>query len=766
MTRRFTFRSSDERTRDALWALLAAVLISLFGINEPITQYLRAVQSTFAPRAMSGDIAFATSRNSLTDPRTPEQRMQLASFLRQAKDANVEHIYIDAVFERESTQEADRELRDAIQGLGDRVTLVWRLSNAETGTFTKVSSIPAIAGDAAQVPNMKTRGYFGFAWEVPSRVRFGGITEDSLPLVLADKKATEEIPVDYQFDAATLPVFDIDRKLATDDLRLLHGRKIVVGQPASAEPYEIKIPGLQNAPTSFVAIYAAETLKRGGLTVVSDILILLSFAVLLLAICRFTSNRKGRRENLYFVLTLALGALIIVPVFSHVRADAGYPIVLLGWFGFLRIRSRWQKRFALEDPKTGLPTFRAFEQKLAEDGNPAAIVVAKIQGYEDVVKTLPVEHHAAYVRGLLERFRVAEKDLPIYANEGRYFAWTSNEAHVDGLEAHLDGLRALFASPIMVGGVEVDVGITFGVDMSAEPDAVQRIASAVSAAERTDEAHRPIMFAQLDEKSDALWKLSLQARIDNALANEEIYLVYQPKLDIETGQMVGAEALVRWDDPARGHISPAYFVQECERAGRMDHLTEYVLRHASRASVELQQRGLVGKMSVNISATLLRDGRVEHMVKRVLDEEGLDPRQLVLEVTETARIVDLDKAVDVLERIRALGVSISIDDFGAGAANLEMLYRLPFDELKIDRVFIANLENEKSSAIVESIIGFGKSMRINVVAEGAESAATIIKLNELGCRIVQGYAISPPREFERLLEFQEVDDFGATRNMV
>ena len=170
-------------------------------------------------------------------------------------------------------------------------------------------------------------------------------------------------------------------------------------------------------------------------------------------------------------------------------------------------------------------------------------------------------------------------------------------------------LRAIFAAPIQVGGFSVDVGITFGI-ACVEGDPSARLAAAVAAAEETSEAHNPIAIAETGSQTDLLWDISLRARIDDAMEAGEIYCVYQPKIDLQSNAVVGVEALVRWHDPARGFISPMHFIQQCEKAGRMEHLTRYVLQSACSAGQLLHFRGHMISMSVNISATLLSDMRV------------------------------------------------------------------------------------------------------------------------------------------------------------
>ncbi|MFN2100748.1 EAL domain-containing protein [Altererythrobacter sp. MF3-039] len=762
------FRSLNERATDVLWAAIAAALLAFFGLLSPVNQMVWVYQSVLSEDSVSGDIIFATSDESLSNPDNPNQRAGLARTLRQIAQSDVEHVYLDVIYDRPSSTAADTELADAIATLGPRVSVVRRLTTNMSAQVEFQSTLPEIVGDTEQLATVREINYLGFTWRMPFEVERNGISYPTLAGAMAgaNESTLDDFPISYDFDPASIPLLDLDRELVDADMESLAGKKVLVGNPATSDLEAAKIPGVLRVPRSYVSLYAAETLKAGYTREYSELTILAIFAVGMLVIFVGLSPRRILRRKIYMLIAIAAPSLMIIGAAFHVRLGLGAAIVFLGWYAALRFRARWQKKFALEDDKTGMPTFRALEKAMSEDQVSVTIVVAKVHGYEDVAKTLPPDLHAQYVRSLVERFRVTEKDMAIYANEGRYFAWTTSQSGREELVSHLDGLRALFASPITVSDTELDAGITFGVDTSSEPNPAQRIASAVSAAERTDEAHQPIIFAVQDSQTDALWKLSLQTRIDNALEREEIYLAYQPKVDIETGEMVGVEALVRWNDPSRGPISPAYFIQECERAGRMDHLTEYVLREAVSAAVTMRGHGINAKMSVNISATLLRDDRVEKMVETILTESNLPPHLLVLEITETARILDLDHAVTVLNRLRNLGIAISIDDFGVGAANLETIYKLPLNEVKIDREFVSNLKDPKAAAVVAAIIVFGEATNTAVVAEGAEDDETIELLAESGCRIVQGYGISRPIDFDSLLRFNWVRPQKPKRIMV
>ena len=254
-----------------------------------------------------------------------------------------------------------------------------------------------------------------------------------------------------------------------------------------------------------------------------------------------------------------------------------------------------------------------------------------------------------------------------------------------------------------------------------------------------------------------MWNVSLQAKIDSALKTGQIYVVYQPQFRLPNEQLCGFEALVRWNDPERGLISPSYFIEQCEHAGRMEALTRKVFSEAIETINDSPFARGPYRLSMNVSATMLGDDRLVDILERTLSATGFDPARTTLEITETARIADFDRAKATLTRLQALGARISIDDFGVGAANLETLLRLPFDELKIDRVFVARIrEDSKARNIVQSLISLSRNVGLEVVAEGVEDRFTLDILNSLGCEGVQGYVLGRPGPLAEMLQFQDV----------
>ena len=614
---------------------------------------------------------------------------------------------------------------------------------------------------------MPEANYLGLTWQERYSRTFEGQRYRTLASALAGipPDRTGSFVIDYGIAADHIPSAALDGLATARPLLPVTGKTVVIGDNGAARGIRYRVPGKSDVPRAYISIYGAETLKSGRYGYVPGFVLVLLLG-LSLAIVVLLAQARRRRFGGY---AAAIGGTLLViygGALFGIRSETAYSLLLLGLYSLFRFRDRWQDRAARFDPETGLPTMRALEDWLTHNAEGAGnVVIARIHGYEHVLRTLRTQDHAAYTVKLADRLRAVDKDMTIYCS-GHYFGWQSNTDNVDALVEHLAGLRAIFAAPVQVGENSVDVGITFGI-ARLEGDAPGCIAAATAAVEEANEAIDPIRVAAAGSEIDLLWDISLRARIDEAMEAGEIYCVYQPKIDIVAQRMVGVEALVRWHDPAKGFIPPMRFIQQCEKAGRMEHLTRYVLQSACSAGKLLHFRDQQISMSVNISATLLTDMRICGIVKNVLQATGFDPHYLVLEVTETARIGHFDVAGTVIAELKAMGIRISMDDFGVGAANFETFFELPFDEIKIDRLFISKaIESAKARAIISSVVAMGESARIGIVAEGAESLEDVTMLESLGIRAVQGFALSRPLSLSSLLEFRPDKDAPELRNIV
>jgi EAL domain-containing protein (putative c-di-GMP-specific phosphodiesterase class I) len=759
-----------ERLIHAFCASLVSLAMAAAMFLEPVDWMIWAVQSRVGNSPPSGDIVYVQAESTLADPEAAASRHELATALDHLRSQGAARVYLDVIFPAVRVPSpADTQLAAELDRWGPRAKFVNRIDISSDGNRAEVRSEAAFAKHRATVWGSFKSDWPDFAWRLPyaHRTRDGPALSLAADMAGMTQPPADSFEIEYGIRSHAIPSLPLARLLATPSSGTpeLAGKTIVIGTPRDPALPELRVPVQMSAPPSFVAIHAAETLKRGAPRFVSGVIAIAALAVLLIA--GAFANSPTQRRIAYGVAAAApLYAAMVAPNYG-LRIELSYCLPLLAIFIVLRWRMNWKRCVALIDPETGLPSFRALAQDLAQQpGAEGYIVIAKVHGYEAILKSLEGPHRASYMMKLVERIRVSDSRLKVYV-DSHYLAWQASFPNEARLREHLEGLRAIFAAPVTVDARSIDVGITFGAAVLDFAHAPRCIATALAAVEETTEALEPIKLAVDTADSDTLWDLSLRARIDAAMEAGEVFCVYQPKVDISADRVTGVEALVRWEDPERGFIPPLHFIMQCEKAGRMEYLTRYVLQSACSAAKLLHFRGKRITMSVNISATLLTDMRIVGIVRNVLQATGFDANYLVLEITETARIRDLTQARTVLKALKALGTHLSMDDFGVGAANFEALQALPFDEIKIDRQFVSRAAtSSKARAITASIVGLGTSARIAVVAEGAETESDLQILRDIGCWQVQGYALARPMPLTNLLTYMETAEDNPQAAMI
>ncbi len=240
-------------------------------------------------------------------------------------------------------------------------------------------------------------------------------------------------------------------------------------------------------------------------------------------------------------------------------------------------------------------------------------------------------------------------------------------------------------------------------------------------------------------------------RILAALARKEFFVEFQPKVELQTGRVVGAEALARWHMPEFGIVSPALFIPLAEQLGLMTDLTYHILSLAVSDIRRVVDKNPGFTVAVNISGSLLDDLMLPERIESILNEQGVAPQALILEVTESVAMSDVERAMDILVRLRIKGIGASIDDFGTGFSSLSALARLPFSELKIDQSFARNCDRDQDmTKIVMASIGLARAFGMTVVAEGIDNPNALAKLRDAGCDTGQGYLFAPSLKIGRV----------------
>jgi EAL domain-containing protein (putative c-di-GMP-specific phosphodiesterase class I) len=241
------------------------------------------------------------------------------------------------------------------------------------------------------------------------------------------------------------------------------------------------------------------------------------------------------------------------------------------------------------------------------------------------------------------------------------------------------------------------------------------------------------------------------SQLDEAIDRGEVWVAYQPKLDIATKQIVGAEALARWTHPEKGPIAASEFVAAAEQHNRIGKLTDFVIEKAVSAAAQINKRSTEFDVAVNLSARLLSDKGFTLRLSALLARHGLPPNRLTLELTETAALADSGEALDMINRLRDLGINIAIDDYGTGQSTLDYLKKIPANEIKIDQSFVTGIvDNRSDRLMVQSTIELAHSLGRKVVAEGVEHRDILDLLTQLDCDIAQGFAVGRPMSLESL----------------
>ena len=417
------------------------------------------------------------------------------------------------------------------------------------------------------------------------------------------------------------------------------------------------------------------------------------------------------------------------------------------------VESRHQ---ALHDSLTGVANRTLLADRMeraltsaARRGNLVGLLLLDLDRFKEINDTLGHHHGDLLLREVAARILQVTRDQDTVARlGGDEFAVllpevASEESILRVAQRILDVLRG----PADLGGTVVDISASIGAALypthcDTPAQLLQHADIAMYAAKR-GQLGTVVYDQQVNNHS--FQQLSLFGELRQAIDSDELVLHFQPKIDASTGRCRGVEALVRWQHPKRGLLPPGEFIPLAERTDLIRPLTDWVMRAAMRQHQAWRDSGLVLPIAVNVPATCLLDYAFPEQVAGLLEEYGMAPGLLTLEITESAMITDQTRAARILERLHHLGTRLSIDDFGAGYSSMSHLQTMPLDELKIDRRFIATLgRSEKDAAIVRAILEMAHVLQVAVVAEGVEDRATWTSLRAMGCDAAQGYHFCRP----------------------
>jgi len=411
------------------------------------------------------------------------------------------------------------------------------------------------------------------------------------------------------------------------------------------------------------------------------------------------------------------------------------------------------QRIAEIDPLTGLGNRLQFSRRLEEgciwaDSNDTrlCLVLVNIDDFKVLNDLRGQTAGDAFLEALGVRVNAFLKDGELAMRiGGDEFAVLRRLKADEPVDAFLSRLEAMFRRPLKASGSQLACSAGMGVaiypDHGLSPsDLLANAGMALARAKADAVEHTQFCDGVMDQEERRRRGLSQALR--GAVERGEFSLFFQPQMDIPARTLSGAEALIRWTHPEHGPVSPAVFIPIAEENGQIVAIGDWVLEQACRLAVTWAEPV---RVAVNLSAVQLRQENLVARVAEILETTGLDPARLELEVTETSIMADLGKSLTLLHEIRALGVSVALDDFGTGYSALASLRAFPFDKIKLDRGFVADLDgSEESRAIIHSVLMLGRSLGTPVLAEGVENEAQLAFLTGAGCETIQGFLFSPP----------------------
>ncbi len=499
-----------------------------------------------------------------------------------------------------------------------------------------------------------------------------------------------------------------------------------------------------------------------------------------------TSANALGGSGLTAVIVLATGMLLISTLFTSIL-DARLQSTARALTRSLqesndqltRANAALQKQ-AFADPLTGLPNRLLFEDRLAQAllrldranhrkvTERLGVLFVDLDGFKPMNDSFGHAFGDAILAQAAQRLHGDARDSDTVARVGgdEFVLLLENVGSVPECGGVAERILASMAQPFDLAGRQVQISCSIGVVVypdHGERDKLMAHADAAMYAAKRAGGNGYALFEE-SMRSDATNLLELKSDLRRALgdASRQLALHYQPKIDGARGGARGVEALLRWQHPTRGPVSPSVFIALAERSGLINPLGNWVIDEACRQIAEWHAQGLQMPVAINLSVHQLRETGLARRIAQALQEHGVDPSQLLCEITESVAMEDTQATQRTLEELERIGISLSIDDFGTGHSSLSYLRRMPVQQLKIDRSFVADLEHQEDArAVVDAVVRLAHALGLRVVAEGVETQGQRDILRAMQCDELQGFLFARPMPADALLDWARSHTAGA-----
>lgn len=443
----------------------------------------------------------------------------------------------------------------------------------------------------------------------------------------------------------------------------------------------------------------------------------------------------------------------------------------------LNVLYKTLENMAFTDSLTNLPNRALFYEQLEhatllakKDNTPFLLLMLDLDRFKYVNDTLG--HHIGdqLLQEVGKRLKniVRKSDTIARLGGDEFAAILSGANSIVAAEMLAQNIIKIINKPIHVGNRNLTVGASIGIVRCPEDgkDSHQLMQRADIAMYHAKNNHYGYTFYESELDRHSLIQLNLETDLLEAIEKNQLELHYQPKINLNSGKTMGVEVLVRWKHPKRGYIPPDAFIQLAEQTGLIQPLTRWVLNTALKQCAHWHASNLMLSIAINISARSLEDNEILSIINSALASSGVAPHWISLELTESAVMADPERAMQMLSKLHFIGLRITVDDFGTGYSSLAYLKKLPVSDIKIDKSFVLNMDNDDNDAvIVRSTIDLAHNMGLSVIAEGVERKSVLDMLMNLGCDMAQGYHMCKPLEPEELPRWLDQSHWGI-KNLV
>jgi len=440
-------------------------------------------------------------------------------------------------------------------------------------------------------------------------------------------------------------------------------------------------------------------------------------------------------------------------------------------------------RMAYYDPLTGLPNRMLFQDRLKQalkyaerSNNILAVMFLDVDNFKRINDTFGHSVGDNLLKKIASRMSsvvrksdsVARQHENLFARLGgdEFTVLLSEIKVVEGVSKVAQRINDSMSQPFILGDQEMFVSVSTGIAICPDDgkDCESLLKNADSAMYYAKEHGRNnYQYYMQSMNARALEDLKLENDLRKALEKDELVLYYQPQVDIVNGQIIGVEALIRWEHPEKGLVPPLDFIPIAEANGLINPIGEWVLKTACKQNRKWQEAGIPAMpMSVNLASQQFQQSNFIEIINDAINSSGISPQELILEITESTLMQNTDAVSAKMHEVTSMGVRLAIDDFGTGYSSLSYLKRFPIHSIKVDRTFVKEITtNPDDAAIVEAIISMANSLKLEIVAEGVETEEQLEFLREQGCKVVQGFLFSRPLPADKIYSYLSNEEKGA-----